>query len=45
MVWRTFALICALVLPQLGQAQGAATLVADTVFVTGDQRLVAQVLS
>ena len=42
MVWRTFALICALVLPQLGQAQGAATLVADTVFVTGDQRLVAQ---
>ena len=42
MVWRAFALICALVLPQLGQAQGAATLVADTVFVTDDQRLVAQ---
>ncbi len=42
MLWRALVLLMALVVPHLVQAQGAATLVADTVFVTDGQRLVAQ---
>ncbi|WP_377504899.1 LPS-assembly protein LptD [Octadecabacter sp. R77987] len=42
MLWRALVLLIALVLPQFALAQGAATLVADTVYVADGQRLVAQ---